>query len=62
VTLDGAEIMRLKDGARRILHPLQSAFVEHDAGFSALLHTWPDLSAQALINEGHRRLAMMFAN
>ncbi|MBP0440857.1 (2Fe-2S)-binding protein [Tianweitania sediminis] len=58
VTLDGSEITTIEglaDGDR--LHPLQQAFVEHDAFQCGYCTPGQICSAQGLINEGRARTA-----
>ena len=54
VTLDGAEITTIEGlGQPGHLHPLQAAFVEHDAFQCGYCTPGQICSAQGLINEGH---------
>ena len=54
VTLDGSEITTIEGlGQPGHLHPLQAAFVEHDAFQCGYCTPGQICSAQGLINEGH---------
>ena len=54
VTLDGSEITTIEGlGRPGHLHPLQAAFVEHDAFQCGYCTPGQICSAQGLINEGH---------
>ena len=54
VTLDGAEVTTIEGlGQPGKLHPLQSAFIEHDAFQCGYCTPGQICSAQGLINEGH---------
>ena len=54
VTLDGAEITTIEGlGQPGHLHPLQAAFVDHDAFQCGYCTPGQICSAQGLINEGH---------
>ncbi len=56
VTLDGCEITTIEGlGQVGNLHPLQAAFVEHDAFQCGYCTPGQICSAQGLINEGHAR-------
>ena len=56
VTLDGCEITTIEGlGRPGSLHPLQAAFVEHDAFQCGYCTPGQICSAQGLINEGHAR-------
>ena len=56
VTLDGCEITTIEGlGQAGNLHPLQAAFVEHDAFQCGYCTPGQICSAQGLINEGHAR-------
>ena len=56
VTLDGAGITTIEGlGQPGHLHPLQAAFVEHDAFQCGYCTPGQICSAQGLINEGHAR-------
>ena len=56
VTLDGSEITTIEGMARSGgLHPLQKAFVEHDAFQCGYCTPGQICSAQGLITEGHAR-------
>ena len=56
VTLDGCEITTIEGlGRPGELHPLQAAFVEHDAFQCGYCTPGQICSAQGLINEGHAR-------
>ena len=56
VTLDGCEITTIEGlGRPGHLHPLQAAFVEHDAFQCGYCTPGQICSAQGLINEGHAR-------
>ncbi len=56
VTLDGADIMTIEGLAQgEILHPLQRAFIEHDALQCGYCTPGQICSAQGLINEGHAK-------
>ena len=56
VTLDGREITTIEGlGQAGNLHPLQAAFVEHDAFQCGYCTPGQICSAQGLINEGHAR-------
>jgi len=56
VTLDGAEITTIEGlGQPGDLHPLQSAFIEHDAFQCGYCTPGQICSAQGLINEGHAK-------
>ena len=54
VTLDGCEVTTIEGlGQPGDLHPLQAAFVEHDAFQCGYCTPGQICSAQGLINEGH---------
>ena len=54
VTLDGCEVTTIEGlGQPGALHPLQAAFVEHDAFQCGYCTPGQICSAQGLINEGH---------
>ena len=56
VTLDGCAITTIEGlGRPGHLHPLQAAFVEHDAFQCGYCTPGQICSAQGLINEGHAR-------
>jgi xanthine dehydrogenase YagT iron-sulfur-binding subunit len=55
VTKDGAEITTIEGLANGPLHPLQQAFIEHDAFQCGYCTPGQICSAQGLINEGHAR-------
>ncbi|MDP1026902.1 (2Fe-2S)-binding protein [Sphingomonas sp. KR1UV-12] len=56
VTLDGAEITTIEGlGQPGELHPLQAAFIEHDAFQCGYCTPGQICSAQGLINEGHAK-------
>jgi xanthine dehydrogenase YagT iron-sulfur-binding subunit len=56
VTLDGAEITTIEGlGGPGTLHPLQAAFIEHDAFQCGYCTPGQICSAQGLINEGRAR-------
>ncbi len=56
VTLDGSEITTIEGlGQPGKLHPLQAAFIEHDAFQCGYCTPGQICSAQGLINEGHAR-------
>ena len=56
VTLDGAEITTIEGlGQPGKLHPLQAAFIEHDAFQCGYCTPGQICSAQGLINEGHAK-------
>ena len=56
VTLDGSEITTIEGlGQAGSLHPLQAAFVKHDAFQCGYCTPGQICSAQGLINEGHAR-------
>ena len=56
VSVDGAEITTIEGlGAPGNLHPLQAAFIEHDAFQCGYCTPGQICSAQGLINEGHAR-------
>ena len=54
VSLDGAEVTTIEGlGTPESLHPLQAAFIEHDAFQCGYCTPGQICSAQGLINEGH---------
>jgi xanthine dehydrogenase YagT iron-sulfur-binding subunit len=54
ITLDGSEITTIEGlGRADDLHPLQAAFIEHDAFQCGYCTPGQICSAQGLINEGH---------
>ncbi|RZM31248.1 MAG: (2Fe-2S)-binding protein, partial [Sphingomonas sp.] len=54
VSVDGAEVTTIEGlGAAGNLHPLQAAFIEHDAFQCGYCTPGQICSAQGLINEGH---------
>ena len=54
VTLDGSEVTTIEGlGQAGALHPLQAAFIEHDAFQCGYCTPGQICSAQGLINEGH---------
>ncbi len=54
VTLDGAEVTTIEGiGTPEALHPLQQAFIDHDAFQCGYCTPGQICSAKALINEGH---------
>ena len=56
VSVDGAEITTIEGlGAPGNLHPLQAAFIEHDAFQCGYCTPGQICSAQGLINEGHAK-------
>ena len=56
VTLDGCDVTTIEGlGQAGNLHPLQAAFVEHDAFQCGYCTPGQICSAQGLINEGHAR-------
>jgi xanthine dehydrogenase YagT iron-sulfur-binding subunit len=56
VSLDGAEITTIEGlGQPGELHPLQAAFIEHDAFQCGYCTPGQICSAQGLINEGHAK-------
>lgn len=56
VTLDGCEVTTIEGlGEPGALHPLQAAFIEHDAFQCGYCTPGQICSAQGLINEGHAR-------
>jgi xanthine dehydrogenase YagT iron-sulfur-binding subunit len=56
VTLDGHEVTTIEGlGQAGNLHPLQAAFIEHDAFQCGYCTPGQICSAQGLINEGHAR-------
>jgi xanthine dehydrogenase YagT iron-sulfur-binding subunit len=55
VARDGAEITTIEGLANGTLHPLQQAFIEHDAFQCGYCTPGQICSAQGLINEGHAK-------
>jgi xanthine dehydrogenase YagT iron-sulfur-binding subunit len=55
VARDGAEITTIEGLANGALHPLQQAFIEHDAFQCGYCTPGQICSAQGLINEGHAK-------
>ncbi len=56
VTLDGSEVTTIEGlGQAGDLHPLQAAFIDHDAFQCGYCTPGQICSAQGLINEGHAR-------
>jgi xanthine dehydrogenase YagT iron-sulfur-binding subunit len=55
VSQDGAEITTIEGLANGSLHPLQHAFIEHDAFQCGYCTPGQICSAQGLINEGHAK-------
>ena len=56
VSVDGAEVTTIEGlGAAGNLHPLQAAFIEHDAFQCGYCTPGQICSAQGLINEGHAK-------
>lgn len=55
VSKDGADITTIEGLANGSLHPLQQAFMEHDAFQCGYCTPGQICSAQGLINEGHAR-------
>jgi xanthine dehydrogenase YagT iron-sulfur-binding subunit len=55
VAKDGAEITTIEGLANGSLHPLQQAFIEHDAFQCGYCTPGQICSAQGLINEGHAK-------
>ncbi|OWK29834.1 (2Fe-2S)-binding protein [Sphingomonas mucosissima] len=56
VTLDGCEVTTIEGlGEPGALHPLQAAFIEHDAFQCGYCTPGQICSAQGLINEGHAK-------
>jgi len=53
VAKDGAEITTIEGLANGALHPLQQAFIEHDAFQCGYCTPGQICSAQGLLNEGH---------
>jgi xanthine dehydrogenase YagT iron-sulfur-binding subunit len=55
VSRDGAQITTIEGMANGALHPLQQAFIEHDAFQCGYCTPGQICSAQGLLNEGHAR-------
>jgi xanthine dehydrogenase YagT iron-sulfur-binding subunit len=55
VSRDGAEITTIEGMANGALHPLQAAFIEHDAFQCGYCTPGQICSAQGLLNEGHAK-------
>ena len=57
VMKDGARVTTIEGlAADGVLHPLQQAFIDHDAFQCRLLHAWPEIcSAAGLIAEGRAK-------